>query len=333
MSHPGYDIDILIGKALAGELMPEEKKTLDRWLSASEENRRHYRQMMTLFNGTKELKEHQSYDTDRAWMKLKERLRQQPQGKQRTLVSPMKIYWRAAAVILFAFGLGYLAYSRFIQPQDKVTVAAAQRTQTEVLPDSTHAVLNKDSKLTYAYNPLKKRRVVTLTGEAHFDITHKENKTFMIEAGGVIIEDVGTVFNVRAYPEDSTIRVAVQSGEVSFYTADNPGIRLAEGETGVYDKRNGSFAKLDTVNENALAYATGVFVFHNTRLEEVVEAINEVYDRKLVLGNPALNDCRITVTFRNEKIDVIADVIAETLKLTTQEKENQITLIGDGCNN
>lgn len=333
MSSPSYDIDILIGKALAGELTPDEQKALDNWLSASEDNRRHYRQMMTLFNGTTALKEHQSYDTDRAWIKLKERLREERQGKQRELVSPYYTYWRAAAVILISIGLGYIAYTRFIRPQDRVLVATAQHSKSEVLPDSTHAVLNKDSKLSYVYNPLKKRRVVTLTGEAHFETAHKEDKTFMIEAGGVIIEDVGTVFNVQAYPQDSTIRVAVQSGEVSFYTSNNPGIRLAKGETGVYDKRSGSFAKIDTVNQNALAYATGVFVFHNTRLEEVVESVNSVYDHKLMLGNAALNDCRITVTFRNEKIEVIADVIAETLKLTTEEKESQITLNGDGCNN
>ena len=83
--------------------------------------------------------------------------------------------------------------------------------------------------------------------------------------------------------------------------------------------------------ENVLAYKTQIFVFDNTRLSEVVEAVNEVYDIKLKLDKPQLENCRITVTFRHETVDVIAEVIAETLSLTLEKTENEIILKGNGC--
>jgi hypothetical protein len=56
-----------------------------------------------------------------------------------------------------------------------------------------------------------------------------------------------------------------------------------------------------------------------------------VYGIKLKLENKELENCRITVTFRHETIEMIAEVIAETLSLTPEKTDNEISLKGNGC--
>jgi hypothetical protein len=62
----------------------------------------------------------------------------------------------------------------------------------------------------------------------------------------------------------------------------------------------------------------------------VVESLNEVYETKIQLrGN--LKSCRLNVTFKNEPIESIAEIIAETLNLKITFSEKEILLEGSGC--
>ena len=87
--------------------------------------------------------------------------------------------------------------------------------------------------------------------------------------------------------------------------------------------------KADT---NVLAYKTKIFSFKDTDLKKAVEMINEIYDSKIVLGNPSIGQCRVTVNFNNDKIEDIADIIAETLSLSVEKKGAEFILNGSGCN-
>ena len=145
------------------------------------------------------------------------------------------------------------------------------------------------------------------------------------------IKDIGTAFNIKAYPDEKTIEVFVESGKVSFYTANNPGISLQTGETGVYDKQTKDFKKLDKIDINVISYKTKHFVFKGTRLPEVIEKLNIVYNSKIKLGNNVLEHCTITVTFDNENIGAIASIIGETLGLQVYKTEDGYLLQGNGC--
>jgi ferric-dicitrate binding protein FerR (iron transport regulator) len=210
-------------------------------------------------------------------------------------------------------------------------IAAETETLDQPLPDGSVAFINKNSTLSYVYSPLKKQRKVKLTGEAFFDIKHEEEQPFIIETDDVFIEDIGTTFNVKAYPDSITVEVFVETGEVAFYTNDNPGIRLTEGQTGIYNRATKTFAKFLESDTNKLAYKTGIFTFHDTDLEAVIVSLNKVYDKKLSLKNDALKTCRLNVSFRNESIEDIVEILAETLGLTITNTENEIILDGKGC--
>jgi transmembrane sensor len=324
-------IDELIGKYLAGEASASERTEVDNWASMSVANKQYIEQMKTVFNKAASIREWQQFDADAAWNKMKSRM--QPSAKT-VAMKPQRnaaIYWRVAASLLFILSVGYGMYAWLQKPTDMLAITSDKQSVQDTLPDGSMAFLNKGSAIDYHYDPAKKKRSVKLTGEVYFDVKHEETKPFIIETNDVIIEDIGTTFNVKAYPESPTIEVFVETGEVAFYTKENPGLRLLEGETGIYHKQSKSFARIAQSDTNVLSYKTRVFNFYNVDLGTVVESLNEIYEVKIKLANKKLESCRLNVSFKGEPIEVIADIIAETLQLTITKTENEFILDGSGC--
>ena len=83
------------------------------------------------------------------------------------------------------------------------------------LPDGSVVWLNAGSKLTYFNNSFIKNRVVMLEGEAYFDVTHKDNRQFVVRTSDVDVKVYGTQFNVKSYPEESEITTTLVSGKVA----------------------------------------------------------------------------------------------------------------------
>lgn len=325
-------IDELIGKYLAGEATAAEQAEVEAWVRVSDSNQKYFDQIKTVFVRAEAVREWQQFDTDAAWNRLKSKL-SKPEARTIAFKPENKtaLYWRVAASLLLVLSVSYFAYRLSTQPTETIAIAATENIVQDTLPDGSTAFLNKGSKISYAYNPRRKTRSVKLEGEAYFDVKHQEEKPFVIETEDVIIEDIGTTFNVKAYPESPTIEVFVETGEVAFYTKENPGLRLTEGQTGIYHKESGSFARLTESDTNVLAYKTRVFNFYNTDLGTIAESLNEVYEVKLRVANSALKSCRVNVSFKGEPIEVIADILAETLGLHVTRNANEIILDGSAC--
>ncbi len=327
------DIDDLIGKALAGEASVEEKSRLKAWSDLSAENKKYVDQIKTIFDRAASNTVQLNFDTDAAWKKVKARLYETRDDREAHSIQSFN--WsnlRIAASVIIMIGIGYFVYQFNNKPTQTFAFDSDFTTQQDTLPDGSTAFLNKKSSITYEYVRSQKTRRVKLKGEGFFEVKHQEEKPFVIEADEVLVKDIGTSFNVKAYPESDTIVVTVKTGEVQIYTLKNSGLSLKMGETGIYSKRLQEFTRLEKADTNLLAYKTGIFSFNNTDLKSMVDKINEVYDTKIKIESPALGNCRLTVNFHNDTIDTIVEVIAETLNLTVTRDGKEIILNGSGCN-
>ena len=322
-------IDDLIGKYLAGEATDGERLELENWIAQNERNTAYFNHFRLIFERAKKVTVSQRFDTNKAWEKIKAEI---DASKTKTIVSAP--YWnvfRLAALLIVTAGVAYFAYQWFQKPDQIITLASQNKIVNDTLPDGSLTVLNKNTKLQYAYNSSNNKRKVLLEGEAFFEVNHQEDKPFIIETGGVIIEDIGTTFNVNAFPENPTIEVYVETGQVAFYTLNDTGLNLSAGETGIFDKRSQSFARILKKDTNRLAYKTGIFIFRNADLATIINDLNSVHDKKIRLGNPDLKNCRLNVTFRNERIEDIVEIIAETLKLTLTKEGEDFVFNGESC--
>ena len=108
-----------------------------------------------------------------------------------------------------------------------------------LLPDGTSVWLNQNSEISYPEEFGSNRREVHLKGEALFEVTHSESKPFIIyPAEDLIIEVLGTNFNVRTSGETGEVTVYVVSGRVSFYEKRNEKEKmiLTENEKGNFNE-------------------------------------------------------------------------------------------------
>lgn len=326
-------MDEIIGKVLSGEANAAEIELVNRWMNESTSNAKYFNQLKTIFEKAASANIQLQFDEDAAWQKVKSQIQK---DKRRWLLPAS---WSNGMVLRIAAGLAIVAatavfiFSRTDSSQQLVAIQSQQAVVNDTLPDGSLVVLNKQTEIAYRYDKKSNTHQVKLKGEAFFDVRHDEEKPLLIESGEVMIRDIGTTFNVKAYPGSDTVEVYVESGEVQFYTLKNPGLHLKAGEVGIYNKSIKEFSRISQLDTNTLAYKTKIFSFNNTELRAAIEILNTVYDSKIVLANESIAHCRLTVNFNNDKIEDIADIIAETLNLMATKKDKEWVLDGAGCNN
>jgi transmembrane sensor len=328
-------IDELIGKYISGEASGDEVRFVETWIAASPENGRYFDQMKFIFNKAASVTAMPQFNADEAWNKVKAKLATSNLPRQGKSVqfeasgSSMNLYVKIAAAVIVAVGLAYFSYQFFKADLKPVEVVAEDKTTSDTLPDGSGVFLNKETKIVYAFNKKENTHVVNLKGEAYFSIEHNDDKKFIVKTDDVYIRDIGTSFNVKAYPESNTIEVVVEEGEVMFYSDSDSGVYLKAHGKGVYDKVTKKFTIAEP-EPNAVAYKTKFFIFSDTDLGTVVRTLNEVYSTQITVPDH-LKNCRLTATFNNENTEEITNVIAETLGLRVKQSGTIFSLEGTGC--
>lgn len=149
------------------------------------------------------------------------------------------IWIRIAALMVIAIGAGLLI-KYFATPKQEAVIVQNGTQKHIRLPDGSQVWLNSGSQLNYNKNFLdNKIREVTLAGEAFFDIQHDPEHSFIIHTKYIDIKDIGTRFNVKAYPEDDKVETTLLKGEVEVYRRDAPThiVRLKPNEKMVFNAR------------------------------------------------------------------------------------------------
>lgn len=323
-------IDILIAKTLAKEANADELLQLESWIKASEHNKAYYDDMITLLTNIDHIKSSVDVDVNAAWNKLEQRIESNP--TKVISIFQASTVWKIAASILLILTIGLI--TKFALGKDEIkpdVFVASNKPIEKALPDGSKVFINRNSEISYVVNSNNEREV-KLKGEAFFKVVHDEKQPFIIAIDDVKIKDIGTEFNVKALPGNDVVEVLVEEGEVQFYTENSEGLVLVKGEKATYSKLNKKFAKQAVnTNENTLSYYSKVFYFKETTLKEIINQINQVYASNIQLGNSKLENCKLSVTFNNEKIEVIISIIAETLNLNVERKGDAYILKGENC--
>lgn len=150
----------------------------------------------------------------------------------------VSVWWRVAAIAMLVLTLG--AMVEVMMPRIKVvpeqTVCSDRGEQMHVLlQDGTHIYLNAESRLVFPRVFSSKKRVVSLVGEAYFEVEKDKHHPFLVDLNGASVEVLGTQFNVSAY-ENEPLRVNLDEGHVVFHGA-NQTTDMQPGEQLVYNRQ------------------------------------------------------------------------------------------------
>lgn len=161
-----------------------------------------------------------------------------------------------------------------------------------VLDDSTKVWLNSASSITYPENFSAQARNVKITGEAYFSVTKDAEHPFTVDCDGQTIRVYGTEFNVRSYPEESSVYTSLAEGSVSIVRTDGHGgeLILSPGTQSVFDKQKKSVATQNVNIETVTGWRHGRFVFENQTLQQIMNDLSRWYDFEFEFEDPSLQD-------------------------------------------
>jgi ferric-dicitrate binding protein FerR (iron transport regulator) len=125
----------------------------------------------------------------------------------------------------------------------------------------------------------------------------------------------------------------VSSGLVSLAAKNRMAqqIILNPGNAGIYDKTSKELEIITRADPNAMAWKTREIVFSETPLGEVVKVISHVYQTDVQLSSTSLATCPITVSFQNQELGAVLNVVTSTLDLQMERREGAFVLSGEGC--
>ena len=198
------------------------------------------------------------------------------------------------------------------------------------LPDGSFVYLNSGSVIRIPSNFNEKTRELSLSGEAYFQITHNSAKPFTIHSGKLLITDLGTSFNVKAYPDENQIRVAVESGKVKVEKNNikgNPELFAASiihNQQLIYDEKTNSHTLSYAKIQNLIAWHKNQLIFSNASFEEIAATLQRWYNVTVKLGNNDGERHRYTVSFNNEPINKVLNVFEKLSGITYEIKDKTI---------
>jgi ferric-dicitrate binding protein FerR (iron transport regulator) len=323
------------GRFLSGELTPDERTAFLAELRkdpARQEELEKYRKIWdSAVPGA-------GYDLDAEWELLRKKIPGFGEAPGATASIPgqgrsvLFYSYRIAAVLLVGLVLGF-SWFYFTRMRDMQRVLAKD-TQVEVmLEDGTKVVLNRDSRLRYGRTFDPGERKVYLSGEAWFDVVRDTARPFLIDAGEAMVRVLGTSFNVNAYRKNPTVEITVESGLVAMSSKkdEQDQIVMKAGSGGLYHKSLNTLKLIPTSDPNSISWKTRELFFQETSLREVADLLNRVYDVNIVIVNPELASCPLTVTFRDQSLEAILHVLEQTLDLQVTWDGKEYRLDGEGC--
>jgi len=142
----------------------------------------------------------------------------------------------AAAMIILLLGSSII----LTQSNNYTTIKAPSNSELAyTLPDGSTVVLSNGSKIKFVKAFEDGERLVSLKGEADFDVLSDFNDPFFVEMGEAMVQVTGTSFRVSAVKSSEEVAVQVNSGKVLFYnsatlTPDSFRVGLGPGDMGVY---------------------------------------------------------------------------------------------------
>ena len=164
-----------------------------------------------------------------------------------------------------------------------VVSTPAATTTLVTLSDGTRVMLNANSTLEYpaSFDDAEVREV-RLKGEAHFEVTKNPHRPFVVKAGEMQTQVLGTIFDVKAYRKDAP-KVTLMQGKVKVSNADTE-VEMRPGQTATLQADKIVVSK---ASSSASDWLEGDFDMDQVTLAEAMSDIGAWYNKTVVFQSQA----------------------------------------------
>jgi transmembrane sensor len=356
----------LIIRFLNGELNEDEIREVNKWINSSKENFAEFETYRKIWLSSAIHLTNNKFDAMAAWEKTVRYIHQNELNrgfmyslrKNKLMQRTLQI---AALFILFvsfgAIGSYFVFSSRNLQSANQYCeIVTPKGSKSKItLPDGSTAWINAGSKLSYSGDFNKTERVVNLQGEAYFNVKTNRAKPFMVQTSFLKVKAYGTVFNVKAYPEEKTIETTLVEGNVVVeaknitdetysYTLkpkqnfiyhietrsdELPITEIAKNENIKTEKAETAKQIVQVININKPELYTSWkdenWVIEGVKLDAVATLLERKFNTKIDIQNDALKLYKFTGTIRNETLEQVLYILRLTTPLEYQIGKGNVT--------
>lgn len=346
------EISELIIKVLTNQATPDECVILDGWVKKSDDNRRFFLRFRNTWLASSQVVIPDRARTFKALdivsNRIKSSLTAELSAGEMNFTHSKKIiylkYLKRAALWILLFGLGAVFSMLFNRPEgvlnhsSKVTVVAPRGSKAmTTLPDGSNVWLNAGSKIVYSMPDRKSIRRVNLSGEGYFTVARDHDRPFIVTAEGVLIEALGTEFNVKAYPDENIVETTLIEGSVSVELKNKTSgkIILKPNEQIAYYKptsdRSENLLLTKGIDPSEFTlWINDRLQIKGVKLEDLAILLERKYDVKINFEDSSLKDLRFTGFLENETIEQIMEIIRISSSVDYRIKEREIWLMKTG---
>lgn len=177
----------------------------------------------------------------------------------------------------------YADNSRSAAPElNTITVPRGSKPLLIALPDGSQVWVNVASTISFQA-PFGKERVVSVSGEAYFDVTAAASQPFVVKSRGQEIKVLGTAFNIKSYEDESTIKTTLVKGKIQISQSKTGTMRmLTAGQQAISPPDGQLMINQDADMEETLAWKTNEFQFSNEDLKSIMQQLGRWYDVDIV---------------------------------------------------
>ena len=186
-----------------------------------------------------------------------------------------------------------------------------------VLPESSHVIINADSRVTFKKN-FTENRQVNLAGEAFFEV--EPGSTFTVVTDQGIVTVIGTSFNVKARP--GIFEVSCYTGKVRVEKNELQEL-ITPGEK--VEAINNKLVKEESVRGDIPSWTVGKFNFENVSFEEVADELERQYKVNLIYSEK-ISQRLYTGLFEKGDLDKALDLVTWPLHLTYKIQGSKVII-------
>jgi ferric-dicitrate binding protein FerR (iron transport regulator) len=320
---------IIIAKYLAGEMNAVEKDEFEKLASIHPENELLINKMTNYWNRMKMPIKSKEVDTDQAWNNLHRKIKEDTEVVEKANVFRINTHWYSwAAAILLLFAVSSVLFITNILTKDRAILVQTTDDPSilvHTMSDGSVIYLANNTTISYSKNFGKRNRNITLNGEAFFDVMPNQSIPFIIETNNAFVKVIGTSFTLKSNSQDA-FELTVESGIVSVSPSAQEGEMLIANAGDRVTMINNSLTKTTISERSYHDWKNRRLQFKDETIFNIIQVINKNYRTNIVLNPLISGNLRITVTFQNNNINSIVEIICATLNLEPKYIDSSIIL-------
>ncbi|WP_164123369.1 FecR family protein [Sphingobacterium sp. xlx-130] len=256
--------------------------------------------------------------------RILERIAQSQQIRTLPFWKQARFQAAASIAVLFSALVYFIGYQSTPKiDQYHIVTSAISRSIT--LPDSSIVTLEPYSSLSWQQTGDQFDRLVSLVGEARFEVTRKMKQTFTVKGTHLSVQVLGTVFTVRDIRGSKDQKVHVDEGKVAVSlnnTTGNKPYTLVAGQELVHTENKTQISAIRQVNTNNKQKKHIKLLASN--LEQLGIQLAEAYRIEVHVTPGIRQNGALTAEFKDMDLDQILALVSKTIKINYRIETNKV---------